>query len=165
MNLRRAMFVTAFALLSAAGPAAAQSQPQRQNEANAPPCIKAFFKLRDEAEVRSRALTAAQKRKAPLNEACKLLGAFAAAQDKMLKYAEANATWCGIPPQVAIQLKAGYGQTLKARNRVCNLAANPPPPPGPTLSDALGAGIPDASNIKRGSGTFDTLTGTPLGRP
>ena len=44
------------------------------------------------------------------------------------------------------------------------------PPPrrrarrGPSLSDVLGgSAVPDANNIKTGRGTFDTLTGTPLG--
>jgi hypothetical protein len=43
------------------------------------------------------------------------------------------------------------------------MAAQPQRPAGPSLSDALGGPIPDSSNIKTGRGTFDTLTGTPLG--
>jgi hypothetical protein len=32
------------------------------------------------------------------------------------------------------------------------------------LSDALSSPVPDSNNIKTGRGTFDTLTGSPLGK-
>ena len=161
MNLRRALFITAFALASAGGPAAAQIQPTPQQ---LPPCVKTFSALRDKAEAKGKALMAAQKHKVPLKVACRLLGEFAAAQEKMLKYAKANATWCGIPPQIIQRIALGHDHADKARIRVCRLAANPPRPAGPSLSDALNTGIPDANNIRTGRGTFDTLTGTPLGK-
>jgi hypothetical protein len=161
MNLRRAAFITAFALACTAGPAAAQLQPAPQRE---PPCIKTFSALRDSVDAKGKALMAAQKRKVPLSVACKLLGEFTAAQEKMLKYVKANTTWCGIPPQIAQQLTVGHANADRTRIRICKLAANPPRPAGPTLSDALNTGIPDANNIKTGRGTFDTLTGTPLGK-
>jgi hypothetical protein len=100
----------------------------------------------------------------PLSEACKLLTTFLAAEEKMLKYAKQNATWCGIPPQVVQQITLGHAKTTEVRTRVCKLAANPPRPAGPSLSDALGSGIPNANNIKTGRGTFDTLTGSPIGK-
>jgi hypothetical protein len=160
MNLRRALFITAFALAGTAAPAAAQLQAPQQG----PPCLKQFSVLRDNAATSGKALMAAQKRKAPLSEACKLLGAFASAQEKMLKYVKANATWCGIPPQVIQQVSLEHTRAVQARVRVCKLAANPPPPRGPTLSDALVNPAPDAQNIRTGRGTFDTLTGNPLGK-
>ncbi len=161
MNLRRALFITAVALTGTAGPAAAQfTSPPRQE----PPCLKQFAALRDKADARGKALMAAQKHKVPLSEACKLLTSFAAAQENMLKYAKANATWCGIPPQIVQQIALGHANISKARTRVCKMAAAPPPPSGPTLSDALGTGVPDSSNIRTGRGTYDTLTGTPLGK-
>ena len=93
MNLRRALFIAAFMLPTAAGPALAQVQP-RQAPANPfdqppqqqdePPCMKDFAKLRDEVERHGAAVMAAQKNKVPLPEACKLLTAFAASQEKML---------------------------------------------------------------------------------
>jgi hypothetical protein len=161
MNLRRALFITAFALTGAAGPAAAQFPPAPQQE---PPCLKPFTVLRNDVEAKGKALMAAQKRKVPLNVACKMLGEFTAAQEKMLKYAKANATWCGIPPQAIQQIALGHANADKARVRICKMAAAPPRPTGPSLSDALNTGIPDANNIRTGRGTFDTLTGTPLGK-
>jgi hypothetical protein len=50
------------------------------------------------------------------------------------------------------------------RTRVCEAAARGPAPSGPSLSEALGTSrLTDPSNIKRGGGTFDTLSGSPLG--
>ena len=160
MNVRRALFIAALALAGTAGPASAQLMQSPQQ----PPCLKQFVVLRTSVEHAAKAIMAAQKRKAPLPEACKLLTHFAAAQGKMLKYAKDNATWCGIPPQIIKEVELGQRKATEARTRVCKLAANPPPPRGPTLSDALGGGIPTTGNIRSGGGTFDTLTGTPLGR-
>lgn len=172
MNLRRALFIAAFVLPTAAGPALAQVQP-RQAPANPfdqppqqqdePPCMKDFAKLRDEVEKHGAAVMAAQKAKVALPEACRLLTVFAASQEKMLAYAKKNETWCGIPPQLIQQISAGRANVAKARTKVCQMAAQPQRQQGPSLSDALGGPIPDSSNIKTGRGTFDTLTGTPLG--
>jgi hypothetical protein len=180
MNLRRALFIAAFVLPTAAGPALAQAQPrqapaspfdqpavnpfdQPPQQQGEPPCMKDFTKLRDDAEKHAAAVMAGQKNKVPLPEACKLLTAFAASQDKFLAFAKKNEVWCGIPSQLIQQISVGHDNVLKARTKVCQMAAQPQRPAGPSLSDALGGPIPDSSNIKRGGGTFDTLTGTPLG--
>jgi hypothetical protein len=179
MNLRRALFIAAAVLLpAAAAPAIAQMQPaqspfdrppaanpfdQPAQQQQEPPCMKDFVALRDDTERHGKAVMAAQKRKAPLPEACKLLTAFAVSQEKMLAYAKKNQTSCGIPPQVIQQISQGHTNVAEARTKVCAMAAQPQRPAGPSLSDALGGGIPDRSNIKTGRGTFDTLTGTPLG--
>jgi len=135
------------------GPAAPQQEP---------PCIKDFGKLREEAEKKAMAIRAAGERKATPKEACQLFNAFVAAQSKMLKYATDNATWCGIPNQVVSDLKGGITKTSEIRTRVCQAAAAPQRPAGPSLSDALSGPVPDSNNIKTGRGTFDTLTGNPL---
>ncbi len=184
MNVRRALFIAALAVAAVAAPASAQVQPapagpnpfdnpparaganpfdnppQQQGE---PPCIKDFSRLRDDTEKHANAVMAAQKRKVPLPEACKYLTAFATSEEKLLKYAKDNASSCGIPAQLIQQISMGYANVSKARTKVCQMAAAPPAAAGPSLSDALGGGIPDRSNIKTGRGTFDTLTGTPLG--
>jgi hypothetical protein len=92
-----------------------------------------------------------------------LFNAFSAAEAKMMKYAEDNSVWCGIPPQVLTGIKQAHAKTTEIRTKVCQAAAAPPRPAGPSLSDALSAPVTDSSNIKTGRGTFDTLTGTPLG--
>jgi len=92
-----------------------------------------------------------------------LFNAFSTAEAKMLKYATDNSVWCGIPPQIITQIKEQHAKTNEIRTKICQAAAAPPRPAGPTLSDALSAPITDSNNIKTGRGTFDTLTGTPLG--
>jgi hypothetical protein len=139
-------------------------QPQQQQE---PPCFKEFAALRAETEKRGKAIQAAGKRKATPQEACKLFNALMAAEVKFINFVDKNATWCGIPPQVPTQIKEGHAKVKEVRDRICKAAAQPARPAGPTLSDALGTTrLPDSSNIKtgKGGGTFDTLTGSPLGQ-
>ena len=179
MNLRRAELIVACMSAVAAAPAAAQAPWPQQQPATAPspatspwaqpqpqqipPCIQEFGKLRDETQKRAAAIQAAGKRKAPPQEACALFNAFSAAEAKLLKFATTNMASCGIPPQVPEQIKKGHVRTEDIRSKVCQAAAAPPRPAGPSLSDAFSAPITDSNNIKTGGGTFDTLTGTPLG--
>jgi hypothetical protein len=145
-----------------AGPAAAQVQPAAGGQ-QAPPCFEEFAKLRDATEKRATAIREASQRKADPKEACGLFNAFAAAESKMLKYAVDNQVWCGIPAQIIEQMKQGQTRTADIRTKVCRAAALPARPRAPTLSDALTAPVPNSNNIKTGRGTFDTLTGSPLG--
>ena len=64
--------------------------------------MKDFLPLREEAEKRGKLIKAASDRHAAPEEACKLIENFGQAEIKMIKYVEANATKCGIPPQVPI---------------------------------------------------------------
>ena len=182
MNLRRGLFIAVLAL--AAAPAAAQMRPQaapnpfdnppaaapnpfdNPPQQQEPPCISDFVKLRDISEKLGADVMAAQKRKAPLPEACKLLNALDASQVKLLTFAKTNEKSCGIPAQLIQQINTVHDKVVKARTGVCNMAATggvPQRPSAPSLSDALSAPVTDSSNIKTGRGTFDTLTGTPLG--
>ena len=127
MSLRRAWFAMCMVPLCA-GTANAQFQPATpppQQQQQPPACVQEFFKLRDDAEKKGRAIKAANDRKAPAREACQLFGAFVAAQSKMLKYASENSTWCGIPPQVVENLKQGVAKMSEVRTRVCQAAASP----------------------------------------
>ena len=161
MNLRRALFAACMTALYA-GTANAQFQPPAAQQQE-PPCVQEFFKLRGEAEKKGLAIKAANERKASPKEACQLFGAFIAAQTKMLKYASDNTVWCGIPPQVIENLKQSVTKISEVRTKVCQAAAVPQQT-GPSLSDALSNPVPNSNNIKTGRGTFDTLTGSPLGK-
>jgi len=161
MGLRRTM-ITACILPLYAGAAAAQAgaaPPQQE-----PPCVQEFVKLRDDVEKRAGAIKAANERKATPREACQLFNVFITSQTKMLKYAVDNGVWCGIPAQIVANLKAGITKTSEIRTRVCQVAAAPVQQSGPTLSDALSSPVPNSNNIKTGRGTFDTLTGSPIGK-
>ena len=161
MSSRRALLIAACLMPGAIATAAAQFQPVAPQQE--PPCVQDFMKLRDDAGKKAAAIRTASARKAPAQEACGLFNAFSAAEAKMMKYAEDNAVWCGIPPQVITGIKQQHAKTVEIRAKVCQAAAAPPRPAGPNLSDALSAPITDSKNIKTGRGTFDTLTGTPLG--
>lgn len=131
-------------------------------------CMKDFAPLREEAERRGKLIKAASDRHASPDEACKLIGNFGAAETKMIKYVEAHAASCGIPSQIADQLKAGHKNTEALQKKVCNVAQQMQQrgPAGPTLSDVLGssASLPEANTAKKGGSAFDTLTGNVLTR-
>lgn len=160
MRLSRTVFALCLVPLCGSVMAQVQSAPPQQP----PPCVQEFFKLRDEAEKKAVAIRSANERKASPREACQLFGALVAAQTKMLKYANENTAWCGIPPQVSTDLKLGIAKISEIRTRICQAAAAPAPKQAPTLSDALTNPVPDSNNIKTGRGTFDTLTGNPIGK-
>ena len=148
-----------------AGPGPA---PQAGGPPGGDACMKGFLPLREDAEKRGNAIKAASARKAPPDEACKLIGNFAQAEIKMIKYVETNAQKCGIPPNVADQLKNGHKNTSKMQAQVCNVAQQQQQrgPAGPSLSEVLGssAALPEASASKKGGSTFDTLNGNVLAR-
>ncbi|MGE0061796.1 MAG: hypothetical protein AB7T86_06940 [Xanthobacteraceae bacterium] len=142
-----------------------QGQSQSQPPGQPPPCVQEFIKLRDVAQKRGQAIQAAAKRKANPKELCGLFNSFVAAEAKVVKFAETKNVWCGIPPQAIEQMKNAHLKSQETRSNVCKVAAQGPRPSGPSLGDALGVTpIPSASNTKKGSGTFDTLTGSPLAR-
>ena len=161
MTLRRAMCIAACLVPVVAGPAAAQMPAAGGQQA--PPCFAEFAKLREATEKRAMAIRDASQRKANPKEACGLFNAFAAAEAKMIKYAVDNQVWCGIPAQIIDSMKKGQAHTAAIRTKVCRAAAAPARPAAPTLSDALTTPVPNSNNIKTGRGTFDTLTGSPLG--
>jgi hypothetical protein len=137
--------------------------PQQQM----PPCFNDFAPLRNEAEKRGIALKNAIQKKVSREEACTLIKSYAAAEAKVVKFIQANASWCGIPAQAADQMKANHTRTLHTQSQICAVgAAGPAKPAGPGLSDALGTtrsgGALDP--LAPQSGTLDTLTGNVLAR-
>jgi hypothetical protein len=131
-------------------------------------CMKKFMPLREEAEKRGKMIKAAGERKAGPEEACKLIGNFGKAEIKMIEFVQSNAARCGIPPQVADQMKTGHKNTENMQKKVCGVAqqAQQRGPAGPSLSEVLGssAAAPEASAVRKGGSTFDTLNGNVLTR-
>jgi hypothetical protein len=131
-------------------------------------CMKGFVPLREEAEKRGKLIKAAGERHAPADEACKLIGNFGQAEIKMIKYVESHAAKCGIPSQIADQLKNGHKNTESMQKKVCAVAQQQQQkgPVGPSLSEVLGssAALPEATATKKGGSTFDTLNGNVLAR-
>ena len=132
-------------------------------------CMKGFLPLREDAEKKGKAIKAASERHAPPDEACKVIGNYAAAEVKMISYVEKNSKECGIPPQIADQLKTGHKGTENLLKKVCDAAERMKTAggaAGPSLSDVLGTSnaVPEATATKKGGSTFDTLNGNVLQR-
>ena len=154
-----------------AGPGPAASSPFA-----APPtqagaidgCMKEFLPMREEAEKRGKLLKVASEKRSGPEEACKLIKSFIQAEMKMMKYVETNSARCGIPPQIAEQLKAGHKHSEDMKTKICNAAEQiaKQGPAGPTLSDVLGSAttLPEVVAKKSGGGVFDTLNGNALTR-
>ncbi len=130
----------------------------------APSPCDGFLPLRNDAQQKANAISVAEKRHATPKELCSLVSRFTIAEGAALKFLETNKTWCGIPDAAVAGAKANHDKTLKFREMVCNATAAPVHVP--TLSDAIGTPALDTGkNTKTGTGgTFDTLTGNPLGR-
>jgi hypothetical protein len=131
-------------------------------------CMNGFLPLREDAEKKGKMIKAASDRHAPPDEACKIIGNYSAAEVKMIKYVETNASKCGIPAQVADQLKAGHKGTEGLLQKVCGVAEQIKTrgPAGPSLSEVLGTStaVPEATASRKGGSTFDTLNGNVLSR-
>ncbi|MGJ5178771.1 hypothetical protein ACQR16_27905 [Bradyrhizobium oligotrophicum] len=82
-------------------------------------CLKEFTPLRDEAARRAKLLKAATERRFAPGEACQLVHDYELAQTKMLDYAVAHASMCGIPAKITDQLKANHENTLTVMRKVC----------------------------------------------
>jgi hypothetical protein len=123
-------------------PAAPQPQAGASDE-----CVKGFIPLREEVEKRGKLIKAASERRAPPDEACKLIANFSHAEVKMIKYIEANVTKCGTPTQIADQLKSGHKNTEALEKKVCMIAEQirKHGPSGPSLSEVLGSSSPPPS--------------------
>jgi hypothetical protein len=131
-------------------------------------CMQQFMPLREEAEKRGKLIKAASDRHAPPDEACKLITNFGQAEVKMITYVEVHSRDCGIPPQIADQLKNGHKNTEALQKKVCSVAQQVQQrgPAGPSLSEVLGssAQAPEATASRKGGSTFDTLNGNVLAR-
>jgi hypothetical protein len=126
-------------------------------------CMAEFAKLRDEVQKQGMAAKAAGQRKAPREEMCKLITNYAASEAKWVSFTVAGVSNCGIPPQIANQLKEVHAHTEKTKAQIC--AAGPAGGGGGamSISEALGTtrvATPDL--YKGGNGTFDTLTGSAI---
>lgn len=130
-------------------------------------CMAEFTKLQAETDKQGAATKKASNNKVSREELCSHLKTFAAAIGKWAKYTAANAASCGIPSQIVTKLKEGASNIARSRDQVCS-ASGPGRAPAPTLSDALGTTVmPTSEPTERPSvttGTFDTLTGVPIGR-
>jgi hypothetical protein len=85
-------------------------------------CTKEVVPLRNDMEERGKLIRAASERRAPPDEACKLINSYALSEIKLIRYFEANAAKCGIPPEVSDRLKVSRKNTEVMRQTVCAAA-------------------------------------------
>lgn len=129
-----------------------------------PPCLAEFLKLREDVEKKGRAAKTASEHKATREEMCKQITVYSTAELKWVKFAESHVTTCGIPANVATELKTVHTHTEDTKSKICAVA-----PLGvataPSLADALGTTrLPTPETTRTGSGTLDTLTGNAIQR-
>ena len=98
MKSSRAILLAAFAIIAASHAASAQAPSQ----------CNAFIPLRDDAQQKAAAVRAATEHKAERKEVCALVTRFATAEAAVVKFLDANKTWCGIPDEA-----------VKAAARLC----------------------------------------------
>jgi hypothetical protein len=151
------------------GPGPGPGGPAGGAPPGAQECMNTFMPLRQDVEKKAAVIKAAGARRAPPEEACKLITVYVAAEEKMLKYVETNAKKCGIPPEVPKQMKGGHANSLKMKQMVCNAAeqqARGAAAAAPSLSEALGtnSALPEVRSAKRGGAAFETLSGNALKR-
>jgi len=83
-------------------------------------CLKEFTPLRDETARRAKLIKAAtEQHRVPQGEACQLVHDYELAQTKMIDYAVAHASTCGIPPKITDQLRANHENTLALMRKLC----------------------------------------------
>jgi hypothetical protein len=127
--------------------------------AGAQQCMAEFAKLRDEVQSKGMAAKAAGQKKASREEMCKLITSYSASEAKWVEFTKTGVTNCGIPPQIATQLKDVHAHTEKTKEQIC--AAGPAGGGGgaPSISGALGLNTLATDNYKTGNGTLDTMGG------
>jgi len=89
-----------------------------------PLCMGEFTKLRAEVQKRGMAAKMASERKATRSEICEHIRAYSAAELEWVEFSEANFAICGLPLQIAQQLRQVHARTLQTQEGVCQ---QPPP--------------------------------------
>jgi hypothetical protein len=96
------------------------------------PCVMEFGKLRNEVQEKGAAAKNAGEHKVGREKMCKVVQAYSAAEAKWLKFVEAGVAICGIPREVANQLKQVHGyrtgadeHLLRRGRRRCDLRSEP----------------------------------------
>jgi len=132
-------------------------------------CMKQFGPLREEAQRRANLIKAASERKAPAQEACKLINNFVQAEAKLVAFVTSKQSLCHIPADIPKQMKTGHARTLELRKNVCAAATAQQqggPAAPPSLSEVLSSsgGVETRAATRSGGSTFDTINGNVLAR-
>ena len=161
--MQRGLAIGCYAVLSAGLAACLAGAASRPAQAQSGVQCSQFVVLNEETQKKANAVTAAMKAKTDRKQVCELMKVFVAAEAKVVNFLVTNQTWCGVPPQAVATAKVNHEKSIKFRDSACTEA---PQARAPTLSDAIKTEpVDSATNTKTGGyGTFNSLTGNPLGR-
>jgi hypothetical protein len=84
-----------------------------------------FARLRADVEKTGMAARAASQRHVSHDEICRYVTAYAEAETRWLTFTEANVPRCGIPAQIASQLKQMHANTEQTTENICAARAGP----------------------------------------
>lgn len=155
--MKRSVVLALTLIAVIAGSRLASAQPS-------PPQCNDFMRLRSDAEQKATAVRNATQHKAERKQVCTLVQNFFTAEAAVVKFLEANKTWCGIPDSAIKEAKVGHERTAKFRTAACT-EAPAAAPHQPTLSDSISVpSVDTAGNTKTGRGTLDTLNGNALAK-
>ncbi len=124
----------ALLLASAIAPLGAGSASAQMGQPAMPQQCTKFPALSQATQVKANAVSAAMKAKADRKDICRLMTAFVASEDLVVKFLIENKTWCGVPDEAVVAAKTNHEKSVKFRNSAC---AEAPAPKAPTLSDAI----------------------------
>jgi hypothetical protein len=101
-----------------------------------PAACQELIASRDDYQKNGAAIQA-KKGKADPPEACKLFKTFLASETKMLQGLEQHQQECGVPTDIIKHLRDEKTNVTKLTGQICEVAANPQRPSGPSLNDEL----------------------------
>jgi hypothetical protein len=104
-----------------------------------PPVCQRLLATKDQVLKHSQAVQIATRKKAPLEEICKLFNVFLAAETRMVKDLEERRVTCGIPRALVAQVKAIHGKTSAMGKQLCDVTAQWPAARDPECVDTLWA--------------------------
>jgi hypothetical protein len=82
-------------------------------------CMAEFSRLRADVEKKGQAAKEASQRKVGREEMCKYVTIYAAAEEKFVNFTVAGLESCGIPAQIADQLKQVHANTEQTKEKIC----------------------------------------------
>jgi hypothetical protein len=122
MTLRRTiLFAFAFAVVATTDLLAQVTSTGKR------PCDDELMSLREEVSKRANDVRGPQQHIWSVIERCRLMAGISEAEANMIKYAEDNATWCGIPANEIRAMKAVRTWNQKLHDSFCDTAADPIP--------------------------------------
>ena len=115
------------------GPGPGGGNPFGGPQQGPPPQCQQLITLRDQVQKDAGAISSANQHHATAEQACRLFKVFLATESKMISAIETNGPTCGLPAEVATQVKQGHSKASQIAKQVCDAARGLPS--GPYIRD------------------------------